>query len=215
MTPLQVITIARNKLNAISDNFWSDEELYNYLFMKESELAQLANTIENRYTADSVASQIEYTYPTNTISVYRVEYSSVKLSKIDQRQYDSIHSDQSTVVTGTPLYYYIYDRIIFLHPAPATAITSAIRMYSYDNPNVHTASSSFQTPLEYHNALISGVAMEMCPKELGHPNRLYFERIWEGEKQRVERAEQTRRRGDKFARVLREEDLITDQFGIV
>lgn len=214
MTPGEIITSARRFHNAVGDDFWSDAELYNHLYYAAMRLAKEAQCIENRYTTTSVASQVEYSKPTRAIEIKRVEYDSKKLDPIDFRQLDSIDLNTNTTVTGTPQYYYWFDDVIGLHPAPDTAGLT-IKIYSYDYPAVPSATTTLEVPVQYHDALVFGVRAMMSGKELGHPNTSFYDQKWEEAVRDVVRKERHRKRADKFRRVLREEDLPATSQGYI
>jgi hypothetical protein len=212
MTPLEVITAARQFHNAVGDDFWSDAELYNHLYFSATELATEAECIENRYTTTTVASQQEYEKPTRAVRTKRVEYNGQKLDVIDFRGLDSVYLNTTTTVTGTPQYYYAFDNVVGLYPTPDTAGVT-IKIYSYDYPSFPSATSTLEIPVQYHRALVMGVRAQMSPKELGHPNTGFYQQEWERLLLQIKRQERRRRRGDKFRRVLREEDLPNTQLG--
>ena len=212
MTPLEVITTARRFHNAEGDDFWSDAELYDYLYFCAQKLAKESQCIENRYTDVSVASQQEYSKPTRSIEIKRVEYDGRKLDHIDFRMLDSITLNTNTTITGTPQYYYWFDNVIGLHPIPDTAALT-IKVYSYDYPSVPSATSTLEIPVQYHDALCYGVRALMSTKELGHPNTNFYQQIWDAAVQEVVMKERKRKRADKFRRVLREEDLANTTLG--
>jgi hypothetical protein len=212
MTPLEVITAARQFHNAIGDTFWSDAELYNHLYFVADRLATEAECIENRYTTPSVASQQEYARPTRAFRIKRVEYNGQKIDVVDFRDLDSVSLNSTTTPTGTPQYYYEFDSVVGLYPTPDTAALT-IKIYSYDYPSFPSATSTLEIPVQYHRALVMGVRAMMSPKELGHPNTGFYSDEWEKAVTEVKRQERRRRRGDKFRRVLREEDLPNTQLG--
>lgn len=213
MTPLEVITAARQFHNAVNDDFWSDAELYNHLYFCATRLAMEARAIENRYTTTSVASQQEYSKPTRAIEIKRVEYDSQKLMPIDFRQLDSVNLNTTTAPTGTPQYYYWWDDVIGLYPVPSTAGLT-IKIYSHDYPSFPSDTSTLEIPVQYHQALVFGVRALMSPKELGHPNTLFYNDEWEKAVKEVMREEKRRKRTDKFRRVIREEDQPNNQLGM-
>ncbi len=214
MTPLEVITAARQFHNAVGDDFWSDAELYNHLYFCSTRLAKEALVIENRYTTPSVASQQEYSKPTRAIQIKRVEYDSQKLDPIDFRTLDSVNLNTTSAPTGTPQYYYWFDDVIGLYPVPDTA-SLTIKVYSYDYPNFPSATTTLEVPVQYHDALVYGVRALMSPKELGHPNTSFYNEAWENAVVEVKRMEKRRKRGDKFRRVIREEDQPATQLGMI
>jgi hypothetical protein len=214
MTPLQIETAARRMLNASSSNFWSSEEIIeNYLYFAALELSTRTRCIENRYTTTSVASQQEYAKPSRMVSVKRVEYSGRKLMPISFRKLDSINYNTSTTVTGTPQYYYFFDDVLGLFPAPSAA-GDTIKSYSYDEENALTDSSTLEIPTQYHVYLVIGTAYYMTLKELGHPQTDRFFAKWEDSITKVLGLERLRNK-DAFHQVMREEDLPSTLLGAV
>jgi hypothetical protein len=214
MTPVEIITAARRFHNAEGDTFWSDAELYDYLYFAAMRLATECECIDNRYTTQSVSGQAEYTTPTRAYRVKRVEYNNQKLDPVDFRALDSVDLNSTTTPTGTPQYYYNYDNVFGLYPTPDTSDLD-IKVFTYDFPSKPTATSILEIPTHYHDALVYGVRALMSPKELGHPNTGYYQAEWERAVANVRRMERRRRRGDKFSRVLREEDLPNTQLGYI
>jgi hypothetical protein len=214
MTPLEVITAARQFHNAVGDDFWSDAELYNHLYFAANRLARESLCIDNRYTTTSVADQQEYTKPTRAVQIKRVTFDSRKLDPLDMRMIDSINLNTTTTPTGTPQYYYWFDNVIGLYPIPSTA-SLTIEIWSYDYPSFPSATSTLEVPVQYHDALVFGVRAMMSPKELGHPNTSFYNEKWEQAVKDVRNMEKRRKRGDKFRRVITEEELINTQLGYV
>jgi hypothetical protein len=212
MTVTQILEAARNNLNALTDTLWSDSELLSTLYRVELKLARRARTIENRYTTTAVAGTSQYVKPTRAIEIWRITYNGAKLRYIDFRQLDSINPN-SADSSGTPSHYSYYDDAFFLYPAPADAGT--IVVFSYDEPDVPTVSSTLETPSVYHDVLVDGLTAGMCPKDLGHPLTEYYTGKFEAGLIEAERFSRKRRRGDQFATVHCEEVLNTNQFGII
>jgi hypothetical protein len=203
MTPLDIITRARQRMNASTDTLWSDLELYQYLQECETRLCEESRCQEPRYSATAVVGTQEYDYPTQSFEIYRVEFNSTRLMPMEMRDYDKLDINRSNG-NGTPAFYYLLDGAIGLFPKPDS--TGTIKVYSFDYPDLSTASSTLNTPAQYHWALILGVVSQMVPKELGHPNVSLFERRWEEAIRKVKRQERMRRNGDAFFVVQREED---------
>ena len=193
MTPLEIITAARQFHNAVGDDFWSDAELYNHLYFCSQRLARECLVIENRYTTTSVASQQEYSKPTRSLQIKRVEYDSRKLMPVDFREIDSVNLNTVDVPVGTPAYYYWWDDVIGFYPTPGTSDLT-IKIYSYDYPNFPTATSILEVPAQYHDALVFGVRSLMTPKELGHPNTTFYSQEWERSVMDVKKKEKLRKR---------------------
>lgn len=220
MTPQEIEQGARQLLNAVGSNFWSQAEIIEtYLYMAALEMATETYCIENRYTTTSVASQQEYAVPSRMIAVKRVEYDSCKLKPIDFSRLDSIDLNTNTTVTGTPQYYYYFDDSFGLYPAPAES-SKTIKIYSYDEPDRPTSTSSLEIPTQYHGYLIMGTAFYMTLKELGHPHVAMLERKWNSPANpnnaimKVKRAVRLRNK-DNFSIVRTEETMQQTTLGAV
>lgn len=214
MTPLGIEEAARRMLNATSSSFWSREEIIeNYLYFATLEMSTKTRCIENRYTTSSVASQQEYAVPSRMISIYRVEYNSVKLMPISRLQLDSINYSTASTTTGTPQYYYYFDDVIGLYPVPSAASVT-IKTYSFDEHSAITGASTLEIPTQYHHYLVMGTAYYMSLKELGHPNTERLRVTWERGLTDVLHAQRLRNR-DNLSSVLREETLPGTLLGVV
>jgi hypothetical protein len=214
MTPAEIETAARRMLNAEGDDFWSQAEIIeNYLYLCLQEMAGSIDCIQNRYVTTSVASQQEYAVPGRMVKIKRVEYDSQKLQPITFQQLDAIDVNTNTTVTGTPQYYYYWDDVFGLYPAPDTASVE-IKIYSLDDPSPPTSVSTLEVPVQFHGYLVIGVAYYMSLKELGHPHTTRLEAQW---LQSIERARTTwkMRNRDNFHVVTREEDLPQTVWGAI
>jgi hypothetical protein len=138
---------------------------------------------------------------------------------IDFQKLDSIDLNTNTTVTGTPQYYYHFDDAVGLYPVPTEA-GKTIKIYSYDQPDVPTSTSTLQIPSRFHNYLVIGVAYYMSLKELGHPHVALFERQWNSPAnphnaiRKVRNAIKLRNK-DSLPTVKREEDLPSTALGAI
>jgi len=178
------------------------------------EMATETFCIDNRYTTPSVASQAEYSKPSRAFMTKRVEYNGQKLKPIDLRRMDAVDDNLDTTVTGEPAYYSAFDDVFILFPAPDTS-SITIKVWSYDEPSVPTASSTLEIPTRYHTRLVIGVAYYMSLKELGHPNTDRLEARWVRSIESTKRDERRLKRGDSFQRVITEDELPETLLGTV
>src|SRR5688500_17329952 len=105
MTPAQVETQARRRYNSVSDTtFYSQDEVYQYIFEAEMELATRAKLIEGRDTSiTTTASDQTYEVPDGFFEVSRLEYDGDKIQKIEMREDDTVTIGNSdTTSTGSP-----------------------------------------------------------------------------------------------------------------
>lgn len=207
MTPSQIETAARRRLNADSSTFWASAEIIeNYLYEACLILSRECRVIETQYTATSVANQSEYFKPSRAIEIYRITYNSVKLQPIGFREYDSLNnSAQVGIQKGTPSYYFLFDDVINLFPVPDTA-GKTIKIFSIDEHATVTSTSSLEIPTVYHPALIDYVAYLMAIKD-SDPRASVYKQNWESELVKINRHMKRRKVGDNFRIVNREEDL--------
>jgi len=216
MTPSEIETTARRRLNAVNDTFWSSEEIIRYIWACECELASRALIIRKvDSSTTTVASTEDYTLPSGIIRLKRVTYDSEKLKPIDEATNDSISiNNPSSSVTGKPQFYRQWGTTISLEPIPSEAKT--LKLWYYGLPDVTTSTSTLDTPAEYHIHIANyGVPMLMASKEIGDTRSRGLADMWEQKVIEIIGQEKKRRRGDRFARVKREEDLEVTNLGPV
>lgn len=215
MTPTEILTSARQRYNAIGDSFFGEDELLNYLYDACLEMNREANLIERTYSTTSVASQQEYAYPGDTALIKRLTYAGKKLKPITMREDDSITGlNQSTVSTGTPQYYFIWNETISLRPIPSTA-GDTIKIYAYNEPAALTISSVLEIPTQFHMDLAKYMVMEMAAKDKQFEHADRYERKWEKAVVSAKRWAKKKLRGDSF-NVVQDEDMMVEGYlGIV
>ena len=207
MTPTEIATMARQIYNAVGDDFFSDELLYNFMFGAQLEAAQEAFCIENVYTADSVASQQQYSFPTNAIGIKNLKYSGRELDKISQQEFDSITYGQSTAPTGTPRAYWQWGSNIYLYPTPDTSTTGAIQIFTYDKPQAVTVSSTLDLDSQFHIDVVNYIVAKMFAMDQNTAMSDRYQALWEQGKKRVCEWSKKKRRGDKMA-VVQRDDIV-------
>lgn len=207
MMPSEVEQMARERYNAVGETFWSQSEIFSLIYAACCEIAQETKCIERTYETTTVADTQEYPYPTNTISIKRVTYDGVKLAPIDFRKSDSLTlNNTTTTITGTPDYYVEWNGTIILFPTPNDAKT--LKVYSYNQPQAVTVTSSLEVPEIFHTRLVNYVLSEMYAKDKDFSSAQYYKTMWEQkDKAEIKKWINKRRRGDSFATVLDEDSL--------
>ena len=128
----------------------------------------------NEWTADTVASQREYTLPARTGSVdgcnkllgVSVKYlaAATEFTKCEERSFSNVQGDMAWFSTNQPKdapFYVISDNSVFLYPSPSTSVTGGLKLYGIADPiDVSTAGaeSTVKIPLEFHETLSHGIA---------------------------------------------------------
>jgi hypothetical protein len=198
MTPQDVNTLARRKYNSVGDEFFSDAELYSYIWTAQMELAREAWVIERTYQATTVASQEEYSYPTNTLAIKRVTYNGLRLEPIDFDEYDDLRGNTTTTtVTGMPSHYLVWNNTISLFPIPDAAQT--LKIYSFNEPQEVTSSSTLEVPAVYHQALADYLVWQKAMKDKNFEAAGKYEEIWTKTVQAAKRQQRIRLRGSRLA----------------
>lgn len=198
MTPVQIMTAARQRYNAVGDSFWSDAEIYDLIYQASMELATDAFMIERVFTASTAIGVQEYEYPTYAFAINRITYDGLRLSKIDFRQDDLLTIfNQATTATGRPQYYAEFNQIFYLRPIPDAIAT--LKVYAFVEPQAITASSSLEIPSEWHAAIINFILREFSAKNKNYDGATYYDRLWQSDKQKAVLFTARKKRGDSFA----------------
>lgn len=214
MTPSEIETMARRKYNAVGDTFWSQEELFDLMYQGAMELALDAEIIEaTDSTTLSVIGQQEYDFPSLAINIKRVTYNGNKLQVINFREDDAMTlSNSTTTATGTPQFYAIWDRQIYLRPVPAVA-GDTIKIFSVDAPSAITVSTTLSIPAIFHPSLADFMLREMCAKDENINLAEYYSVQWSKAVERAKKWKRKHKRSDSFGMVLDEESVAETYFG--
>ena len=214
MTPTQIEELSRNKYNAIGDSFFFQDEILGYMYEACLELARHAKMIERTYTTSTVASQQEYSYPTNTIAIKRITYDGKKLKPITFREDDAITGlNQSTTSAGTPQYYAIWNETIYLRPIPSSVAT--LKIFSYNEPSALTITSTLEIPTQFHMDIVNFIVSEMASKDLNYTAADRYLQKWERAKIEARKWQRIKNRGDSFSTVQDEDMMVEGYLGIV
>lgn len=207
MTPTALETYTRQRFNAVSDNFFSQEEIFNYFYAAMTELALETFCIRSTYTTTSVASQRAYDFPTNTISLRRVEYDGERIFPNDFLQDDALTGNNpDETITGTPEHYQVWGDQLYLRPVPSTS-SLTLKLYTYDLPVVPTSTNTLSVPTRYHLSLADYALYCMFAKNMNHQMADYHYKLWLEHKKRALQTERLRMVGDSYRMVADMEDL--------
>lgn len=214
MTPTQIETAARNRYNAVGDTFFSSSEILDLMWQACIEISRLTGLIEQSYTTSTVASQQEYSYPTNAMSIKRITYNGAKLQKITMREDDAITGfNQSTTDEGTPTYYFIWNREIYLRPIPADVGT--LKIFTQNEPQVITSTSTLEIPTHFHMDLVHYICSQMAMKDQNVDVMKMHDEKWQMALINAQKWARLNKRSDTFSNVQDEEHLIGGYLGLV
>lgn len=216
MTPAQVEEAARRRYNGEGDTFFSQDEVFKLIYEGELELATFGLVIEDTDTSiTTVDGTRGYAFPTGFIAVKRIEYDGNKLQITDFREDDRLTlSNSSTTAKGSPQFYQIFAKTLYLRPIPDAAETLTI--YGYKEPTLlTTASTTLSVPTEFHMDLVDFVSMMLCAKDKDYEGMAVYERRWMAAKNRARQWMRRRMRTDSYSVVKSEELLSVTVIGSV
>lgn len=212
MTPAQVVTAARQRTNSVGDTFFSDSELYGMIWEGQNILAKEAYVIERTYTTSTVANQREYSYPTSTIAIKRVEYNGNKIHPVTFREDDAMTlSNSTTTATGYPQYYALWNFTLYLRPVPAEVGT--LKIYSFNEAQEVTNSSTLEVPDIYHQDLVTYLCALMAEKNQNFQAADRYRDRWEKQVAKARSFQRRRLRADGFSAIQDMETLPTTIIG--
>ena len=213
MTPAEIEEMARRRYNAVNDTFWAQDEIFDMIYAACLEICDEGHAVERVYTTPTVASTQGYDFPTNAISVKRITYEGVKLTPMDMRDDDALTAmNQNTTSTGTPAYYWIWDRTIYLRPVPAAVGTLKIWTYNKQN-EISAATTTIEIPGQHHARLINPVLSGMAAKDSNFKAADWYLKLWEQDKVRIKMSMRKMKRADGFATVKDESLVIESRIG--
>ena len=195
MTPVQLETAARARYNATNDPFFTQAMVLDIIYQAQMEMALEAHVIERTYSTTSTISVREYSYPTNAIAIRRVEYNGVKLMP-SQLEYDP--KTNTTAPTGTPGSYAIWNGELILFPTPA-ATADVIKVFTYNEPQPVTASSTLEVPTKYHLKMIDFILSIFYAKDQNEQMATYHRNLWERSISIIKRSQAKDKYGDQLA----------------
>jgi hypothetical protein len=198
MTPTELETAARQRYNAVGDNFWSQAEIFTLIYKAQMELASKTFCLPQRYTTTSTAGTDELSVPTLAIAIRRIYYNNAALEPISMEERELIlgPNDPSTV-TGTPDSYCVEGQTIFLVKTPS-ASSVTIKIWTFDEPNTVTVTSTLDVPTRYHPAIIDFIVFNMYSKDKRFDLAKWHKDMWDQAVNEAIILEKRRRRADKL-----------------
>ena len=215
MTPLQIENQARARYNAVGDSFFTSDEINNLIYQAQMELVLEGLVVERRYTTTSVVDQQEYSYPSQALSIKRIEYAGEKLTPIDFREDDRLTLFKSnTTDTGTPRNYFEWDEVIFLRPIPDTS-GDTIKIYTYSEPQVVTSTSTLDVAERWHLAIIDYILNAFNAKDGNFAGAQFYLERWQAALVKAKKFAKQRKRGDRNAVVNNVEAFPRTVLGVI
>lgn len=207
MSPDDINTAARQRYNAVGDDFWSNQEVFYMIYQACCEMATEGLIIEQTYSTVSVANQQQYSFPTNAMNIKRITYDGRKLDCITFREDDVLTVlNQATVATGVPSCYMIWNDIIYLRPIPSTAALT-IKIWSNIQPQLVASGTTIEIPDVFEMSIVNFILSEMSAKNKNYAGSAYYRNLWEKDLINIRKFARKRKIGDAF-QIVKNVDII-------
>ena len=217
MTPLEIITAARQASNNENTTFVSDSELYTYLTFGLKQASLEAKIIEvTDSTTVSVAGTADYTLPTYLYEPKRITYDGLKLRPSTFVELDKLQSAiQNQPTQGTPRFYALFGSTITLVPTPDTAAL-VVKIWAHkEHPAITLPTDSILAPSEMHHYFIDYVVYRIYLKEGDMDRAEAHLSLWQGYIETMKKQMFERKRRDKFNIFQSEDQSISNVLGLI
>lgn len=171
MTPAQALTRVRQQINETTSAFWTDAEIYGYMWEAECILAGKLGLFQAISAHTTVTGTSAYTCPDSMLRVSRVTYDGKKLKKADFTERDYLDGTNygSTPQAGKPVMYTEWAQSVYLFPVPDDAKT--LNFYYLKAPSEITAAAAFSVKDESLQQMIPDYGVWKCSMKDGDMNR--------------------------------------------
>ena len=217
MTPAQLLATIRNQVYETEAAFYTDAEIYSYMWQAEQEIARVIRCTETVDSSTSTVADTEYySLPSNAEYVYRVEWDGKKLKKIDFTDRDTVDFNQygSTLDTGRPTFYYLWGNQIGLYPVPDQV--KVIKFYYYAIPTVIDENSTALTIPSWLGQYIVDYALyRMYAKDQDDGRASFHRQQWEANLIRAQQSWSKRQSTDNYYVVRDTENYPETELGII
>jgi hypothetical protein len=199
MTPAQILATTRAQIDETTANFYSDDEIYAYMWQSE---ILINNETESAETTDvsinTVINTAEYAIPTDCLFIKRVWWDSNRLQKVDFRELENQEglAYGHTIASGQPYAYYQYGAYLGFYPTP-NAVKN-VKIWYVKQPTVITSSSTvFSIPQLFHHLIPDYCLWRMWGKDQEENRASFHKALWESNLQTAIRAWWKYKRSDK------------------
>lgn len=223
MLPSDINTYARSKYNATGDTFFTDLEIYYYIYQAELEIAAHSPLVYEFAPLGGTVTQgvRTYNFPVNCRIIKRIEYTiaggggTFKLEPITFREDDALTLvNVASTTQGKPQFYCQYNSQLYLRPIPDNSVDTYL-VYFFGEPAIPTAASVLELPTLFHMDLVDFVVKEMYAKDKDPVMYQLFDQKWQASKEKIIKWGAKRKRGDAFTIVMNEDNLAVTLTGPV
>jgi hypothetical protein len=219
MTPNQIYSDARAQFTETNAAFITDAQLRIWLWQAFYQIAtKIRCILKSDSTTTTVAGTKNYTNPTGTLEITRLEWDSVKLKKIDHTQDDATEGlgYGGTPSQGQPHSYYELDGSVYLQPSPDDAKT--LKFYFVHAPTQLISSNDdtevSEVPLQFQWYCVDYLLYRMYLKEDNQKASLHLD-LWNKWVMEMKTEWNYKRFGDQYITVKNEDNYQQTDFGLI
>jgi hypothetical protein len=217
MTPSDVLTSVRSQLYEPVATFWTDDELRNYMWQAEQEIATTFKCVRVNTTITSVTAQSMYTRPVDAYYIDRLTWDKVKLKKIDMTDYDALQrvAYGGMYTIGRPMHYVEYNQdSLMLWPIPQYDAPINIQ-YEKIPSQIVSGTTAFDIPPMFHNMIQDYVLYRALLKDQDDQRAGFFKTAWEKDMQDAWSVWARFKNADRYHVVKEEDTYRTLELGII
>lgn len=181
MTPAQVLSLVRSQLNETTANYWTDNEIYSYMWEAENQLAEECGYTQAVTAHTTVTDQSVYTVPDDCLKIARVTFDGKKLKKVAPVDIDLLDGTTagSTIQSGKPEVYKEWGQNITLYKTPDdTYGAKALYFEFYKAPAVISGSTAFTISNVAAQQKIPEYCLWRCKNKEKDPRAVDHYQIW-------------------------------------
>ncbi len=212
MIPSQALSLVRAQINEATANFWSDAEIYSYMWDAEIQLAAIVGYQQATSAHTTITDTSVYTLPDSTLSVARVSYDGKRLTEVIDKDIDNLNGTSygSAIEAGKPEVYRRWDNNITLYPTPEE--DKELYFEFYKSPTaIATASTLFTIKNPAINRMIPDYCVMMCMlKDTENSQVNFYNEKWQDN---IAKAYQIKAaEGDNLSQSVRDTDIDNDMY---
>lgn len=131
----------------------TDADVIRWVNDAQRELALNNNLLQVRATTTLVATQTEYSLPTDILTLHSIKFKGVSLMGISLQEADALISTADPT-TGRPTHYWMWANGLSVYPTPDSSVVDVITLYYTRQPvDVVNTTDYPELPVQYHNRI--------------------------------------------------------------
>lgn len=138
----------------------TDQDIIRWINMGQTEIFRRNKPIKKTGTADLVAGQYKYTFPTDVMQVEKLRVKGITIEQLSFQEAEEYINrvDPVTASTALPKVWYDYGGSFMFYPIPDTSSVGGIELFYVPEPtSISVITSQLSVPDAYYNRLLEYV----------------------------------------------------------